>query len=71
MYFLIFGYFVLGYTTDPESCLANDQSKFRIEPEKDPDGEATDVGQQFMFAWKIMFVASCVILPIGCVNYCN
>ena len=69
-YSIIFGYFVFGYTTDPDSCLATDESKKRIEPEKDP-GEATDVGEQFMFAWKIQFVFGCVILPIGCVNYIN
>ena len=67
-YGILFGYFIFGFTTDPDSCWASDDSKVRIEPEKKHDG-ATDVGQQFMFAWKIMFVCACILFPVGCIKH--
>ena len=45
----VFGYFALGYTTDPESCYASDDSNF-INVAK-----VNDVGEKFRIVFIILF----------------
>ena len=67
---VVCGYFIF-LSSDPASCIANDESNTRIilsnaNDAKSKEGkDDTDIGATFLLLWQIAFVCGYVMLPIG------